>query len=297
MNGLGFPLLPEITDALLEQCSSSDDYRPILFELYKHVGLLSIAFAQISPESQGLRALPPLEFSILIGLLTRCSRLMLSTLRLTSEGRHGETTALIDRCIFESSVILRWLCCTELSDRFERYVGHGLKSELALKALIEETIRTRGGVPWAIEKRMIESIARYVDASGFDEKQVAQSKRLPDLASMIRAIGRDPIDYVVGQRLASHAVHGTWPDLFTHYLEQADGRLVPCDNASSSMTANEFMSISLHVLNALDAFCEYVVLQPDARIELATRITSARSQLLSIYDLIAKGDFDPEPTF
>ena len=97
------PEPPDITDNDLQKCRETGDYCPVLFEWYKYVGGLCITFANLQRESPALRNVPEIEYSIVIGLITRCARLMLSNVHLSCDGKFGETTAIIDRCIFDVS--------------------------------------------------------------------------------------------------------------------------------------------------------------------------------------------------
>src|SRR6266480_119580 len=66
--------------------------------------------AHIQRSTLAFRHIPSQHYHVLVGLLNRCARLMLSNIALSHEGKFGETTAIIDRCIFETAVKLTWLC-------------------------------------------------------------------------------------------------------------------------------------------------------------------------------------------
>ncbi len=48
METMNIPLPPEFSDELLQKCSDSGDYCPVMFEWYKYVGHLAIHFSCIS---------------------------------------------------------------------------------------------------------------------------------------------------------------------------------------------------------------------------------------------------------
>ena len=98
-----FPDAPKITEADLQRCRETGDYCPVLFEWYKFVGGLAVTFSFIQIDSPALRRVDRQEYSILTRLIHRCARLMLSNMALSHEGKFGETTAIVDRCIYESS--------------------------------------------------------------------------------------------------------------------------------------------------------------------------------------------------
>jgi hypothetical protein len=87
---------------------------------------------------------------------------------------------------------------------------------------------------------------------------VAASKKLPDVANMIDDIGRDRLMYLVGQRIGSHHVHGTWPSLVMHYLEKDnDGQYAPRDHDCET-NVNQFVFTPLVVISAARAFSAFV---------------------------------------
>jgi hypothetical protein len=269
-----FPDPPTFTDEQMDACRRSGDFCPVLFEWYKYTGMIANLIASIQLDSPAAKPVPKPHFAVLIGLLNRCSRLMLANVALSHGGLHGETTALVDRCIFESTIKVLWLCMQNSTEAFERYIGEGLKTELALKNEIDVRVASRGGKQLPIEARMLGSIARYVAASGLTEAAIAMTKKLPDLASMLDALGRDRLAYVVGQKIGSHHVHGTWPSLLLHYLEWDEaGNFHPRDhNAPTHM--NQYVFIPLMVLGAAKAFCNWLM------------DTSEESTLVSLLDAI-----------
>ncbi len=104
-----------------------------------------------------------------------------------------------------------------------RYLSDGLKSDLELRALIEENISKRDGVPLPIESRMLGSIEKCISASGLAIEEIKAAKKIPPLSERLKTVGGTPLQYVVQMRMASHAVHGTWTGLLSQYLETDDG--------------------------------------------------------------------------
>jgi len=282
---------PTISEEEMQRCRESGDFRPVLFEWYKFVGSVCVTFSCIRPDSPALNEIPEREYTILIGLLNRCSRLMLANVALSHEGKFGETTSIVDRCIFESCVLLTWLCRTQGIDRFDRYIANGLKSDLELKEQILANIAGRNTPSLKIEKRMLESIDHYVNEAGISENQIASSKRLPDLASMISATGKSRLMYTVGQRLESHHVHGTWVSLRLHYLEKDEvGRLAPRDHDCPTHV-NQYIYIPNVVLDALSAFVEYVLPDDEYRVGVLVLFESVKDEVIKITEEVVADDF------
>jgi hypothetical protein len=82
---------------------------------------------------------------------------MLANIALSHEGKFGETTAIVDRCIFETAVKIVWLCEDPSQEKFDQYLAEGLKTDLEFKAQIESNIAARNGQAQPIETRMLRS--------------------------------------------------------------------------------------------------------------------------------------------
>lgn len=283
---------PKFTDEEWRICRESKDYCPILFEWYKFVGALCNFFASIRPDSPVVRPIDPIDYAVLIGLLNRCTRLMLSNVVLSHEGLFGETTALIDRCIFESCVKVTWLCENKSDDNFVRYLADGLKTELELKAKINANVQVRGGQVIEIEKRMLASIDRCIQSSGLSEVDIAAAKRLPDLASMIDGLGHDRIMYIVGQKIGSHHVHGTWPSLRMHYLEENDeGVLRPRDHDCTTHV-NQYVFVPMAVLNAMKSFVRFIFPNPEDAAPMEGLLESVEREIGEVNMEVVGSDFE-----
>ena len=285
-----FPSPPSFTAAEVDACRKSGDYCPILFEWYKYTGLIANTVASIDRRSSAAKPVHNSHYGALIGLLNRCSRLMLANVALSHEGLYGETTALIDRCIFESCVKVQWLCLQASDESFGRYIADGLKTELALKSEIETRIASRDGAVLPIERRMLESIGRCLSTSELTEGQITGAKKLPDLAAMLDVLGRDKLAYVVGQKIGSHHVHGTWPSLLFHYLERDDdGTFRPRDH-NVPTHVNQYVFIPFMVIGASKAFSVWLMNEPEAS-ALTGMLQSIEDELLSINREMVGGDF------
>jgi len=277
---------PSFSEDDMRRCQETGDYKPVLFEWYKFVGSLGFVVVNIQPDSPAFRPIPAQHYHVLMGLLNRCVRLMLSNVALSHQGKFGETTAIVDRCIFESAIKLIWLCRSDSPEEFTRYLATGLKTELELKASIERNIATRDGVTLPIEERMLASIANHIDASGLTEAEIASTSNLRDLAAMIQGLGHERLFYTVGQRIGSHHVHGTWSSLLFHYLEKHEFgnsyRFAPRGHDCPTHI-NQFMFVPLIVLHAMADYVRYTLEQDDAN-ALNGLFTSTEHEIMRIYN-------------
>lgn len=287
------PEPPAVTEKELNSCRASGDYCPIFFTWYRYVGLLCNLYASIKLNSPSLKKLKPLHYYTLIGLLNRCSRLMLANVALSHEGRFGETTAIIDRCIFESAIKVSWLCLKGNDESFTRYIASGLKTEVEFKKQIEKNIQNRGGTPLVIEARMLTSIDNYILSSKLSEAQIVSAKNMPDMASMLDNLGLGRLLYVIAQRLGSHHVHGTWPDLLTHYLEKDDnGSSFKLRDHDCPTHMNQYVFIPLMILEAMSSFILYVSLDHDVAKPFTERVDFIKNEILKIRSEAAGKDHE-----
>lgn len=284
------PEPPVITEEDLNKCRQSGDFCPVLFEWYKYVGALCNFCAYIQQDSPAIRSIPPIQYYILVGLLNRCFRLMLSNVALSHEGLFGETTNIIDRCIAESATKIAWLCHHRKDDCFNRLLSEGLKTELEFKKIIETEINDRGQ-PIQIEKKMLQSIQNHVNSSGLSESEIAESKKLPDMASMIDSLGYDRLMYIVIQRMGSHHIHGTWPSLRLHYLEEKEGVLRPRVHYCKTHV-NQYVFIPLLVLKAMKSFIEYIFKNKVYREAFQQVANSIEEEIMKINTEVVGADFE-----
>jgi hypothetical protein len=295
LSDLDFPKPPKFSEEELERCKATGQYEPVLFEWYKFVGSLVTIVSNIQYESPAFQGIPRQHFHVLIGLLNRCARLMLANVALSHEGRFGETTAIIDRCIFETAIKTIWLCTDRTDDKFTRYLADGLGSELALKGEIARNIVARSGRELKIETRMLASIARTLAAAGLDEARVQEIPRLPPLDQMVAAIGLEPSFYIAIQRMGSHHVHGTWPSLLFHYLEETHDHQFIARDHNSPTHVNQYLSVPLIVLQAMTAYNSYAFKEQEAN-AFNQLIESVEKELWQLHSEVARDDFTETKT-
>jgi hypothetical protein len=289
---MNIPQPPQITTEAMARCQDTGDYASVLFEWYKYVGILCAYYSSIRRESPALHPTSPLHYAVLAGLLNRCARLMYSNVVLSREGWFGETTAILDRCIFESALKVVWLCTRADGESFTRFIASGLKAELELKEKITDLISQRGGPQLEIEKRMLDSIQNYVNSSGLNKTEIRTAKDLPNLASMIDTIGQDRLLYIIGQKLGSHHVHGTWSSLITHYLEEKDGELRPGGHKYAT-DINQYVFVPLIVLQALRAFVKFICREQGSAEAWLKLFETVSEEIHQIHTKIAGHDFEP----
>jgi hypothetical protein len=251
------PVPPKFSSEYIAECKSKGDLRHILFEYYKYIARLSNAYGRIDYDSPAIRKIGNRDYIILVAMLQRFARLMLSNLTLGQNGKNLETIGIIDRSIVESAVKTCWLCTSPLADRFDRFIADGFKADIELKWQLKSIIENRGHA-LVIENRMIKSIEKRISNSGFTEAQLVAIKKLPDVASMIDFVFKDRVNYVIEYKIGSHFVHGSWNDLMANYIEEEDGVLSPRQE-SREFNDNQFLNVATLVVEALKRFSVYVV--------------------------------------
>jgi hypothetical protein len=285
---------PVFADELVEQCRQDRDFRPILFEWYKYVGVLCSRAACLAPDSPAFRKIPPVHYAVLIGLLNRCSRLMVANVRLSCTGRYGETTRLLDRSIAETSIKVQWLCHKDDPDCFQRYLADGLKKDLQLRRHIEDNIRKRGGDTLVIETRMLRSIQECINLSGLSEEDIGDAKPLHDFAAMCRDLDLGDLFYTAIQRMGSHAIHGTWSDLIFNYLrlDHSHG-FHPRDHEIETQDV-QYIVVPRLVCGAIASFLDYVAADPSELRDLISVLEGIEERLVEIQGLAWTSDFGKE---
>ena len=109
---------------------------------------------------------------------------------------------------------------------------------------------------------------------------------------MIDQLGHDRLTYVVGQRIGSHHVHGTWPSLRMHYLEEDNsGYWLPRDH-NCPTHVNQYVFVSFVVLAALDSFFTFVCQDASDLETFSNLLKSVRTEIQAINAEVVGKDFD-----
>jgi hypothetical protein len=276
---------PKFSDEEMQRCRDTGDYKPVMFEWYKFVGSLCVIVAHIRPDSPAYRAIPPQHYYVLAGLLNRCARLMLSNVALSHEGKFGETTAIVDRCIFESAIKIIWLSHNASQEEFTRYFADSLRTELEFRDRIEADIAEDGGTVSRLQARMLKSIDRHIAASGLAPDEIRAAKKQRDLATMINDLGLDRLLYISAQKIGSHHIHGTWSALLIHYLEESNdaaGFAFAPSPGPYDTHINQFMFIPVFVLHAMGTFVRYALTDAEAQV-ISGLFESTEQEIMRIY--------------
>lgn len=240
---------PTISDETYEKCRESGDFREILFEYYKYVAIICVICSQTVFESPALQ-ISRKKWTVLVGLLTRCQRIMAAHLEYFQDGRYGDVTFILDRCLLETCIKVRWISGDPAEIRLQRYFEDSLRTDKELLDEIKRNVVTRNNVELVFERRMLASIARNAKEAGINIADLAAMRRAPPLSAMMEEIGEDRFLYTVVGKIASHAVHGSWANLLHSYLdEDENGNLVPASTFPNSHI-NQYVINCLFVIDA-----------------------------------------------
>lgn len=289
MQTFALPPLPSFNEETWAEAKKTKDYRPILFDLYRYVGLVTLTCAEIHPSSADIRSIPELNRAVLAGLLCRCCRLMLASIKLSDEDRFGETLAILQRCIAESAFRVRWLCKKNDQTCFDQYLADGLRKEIDLRNLIRTNIERRGGETLPIEKRMMDSTGRMLEESGMTEVRVSSTKQMPKFNTICTDIGLGDL-YLAVQKLGSHSIHGNWPDVLMYYVSKQEDGIFALQDHNSPPHANQYLYPSLFVLSATKDYLDYIAGHKWTIDKLAPELLEVEQLLLKIASEQSVGD-------
>jgi hypothetical protein len=286
------PSPPPISESEWDDACRTKNFNPILFEMYKHVGIIGVTCIQLQPDSPDIRDLPPRHWALLISLLNRCCRLILSNIALSHDGLHAETLRILERCITESAINVLWLCRKDDPGLYDRFLADGTKNDLEMRNLIQQNIHERQGRSLVIEERMLRSIDRLVRSTGLTSEEIENTPRLPNFKQRLEALEFDEQHYLVFQKMGSHSIHGTWPDLLKYYLEwDEDKRFAPSDH-DARPHENQYIFICFLVLNAIRCFLKYIM-DPKFNVDdCFPQLKETHDLLRKINTSLCEGDFE-----
>lgn len=238
------------------------DITPKLLESFDHEGQFMEASADLMktvlPHLAAASGLVPKDApgwkgndAILMGMMVRLLKLSRSLYDQIIEERL-EIAWILTRCIYETSVRLRYLIQKNDPSEFDGFLLAGSESEVRLRSDIEKNIQERGGVMLPIEERMLASLQRHRDA-GFLEESF---RKWRDCRKLGQEIGLGDEAYRGGFQIPSLAVHGFASDLFRLHLEAVDSEhYIP----SAEWTRVRPQILTVNTLFLLSTISEYVV--------------------------------------
>lgn len=252
------PELPDVEEAK-SQIEHSGDHRPVLFEYYKFSGILANFVASIQFASQAVKHKDEKEWAVLKGLLNRISKLILINIKMSSDGFSGEGTLIIDRCIFESACKAQWLMSAKRGDEFRRYFADGLKQEIEFSEYVKSVADQLNRDLTEFEQTLVRRVNTTVAASGMTCDEVMSTPKIENLKAIAKSVGASDLTYMINMQLGSHAVHGTWPALLSHYLQRnTDGNFLARD-ADCETADVQYFSVTIKTLGTIKTWCDWAL--------------------------------------
>lgn len=214
----------DVSAKRLDSFTTEDDYNGLSVELLVEVGKYVVVASSVLPGDNGLW---DRNQAILGGHLVRLHKLISAMLDQICQHRR-EITFILARLAFECIVNARFLIqAAEDPEVFASYVRYSLKQEKRLHERINQNIERRGGKASPVETRMLNSIAKTLNASGETLDTVSTSRPKEwankNLYQRAETLGWEEL-YLGTFGGPSASVHGNWMDLLENHLEEHDGQ-------------------------------------------------------------------------
>ncbi|HVF11967.1 MAG TPA: DUF5677 domain-containing protein [Actinomycetota bacterium] len=212
------PFQPDFDD--LSSASSEHPFMGASVELLKEAGHLTILAGGALPAEHDR------DEAILCGLVIRISKLSVALVAETCELR-GEQQLTLTRQILEFLSTLNYLLEESSIDAFDAYVKDSLVAEREFLRAVQRAADQRGE-EWPIETRMMESIHRTATAANIADVEAIPGRGAIGWPSIEIRLARLGAQTYGAYRMGSHAIHGTWSDLYFNHLQlREDGTFDP----------------------------------------------------------------------
>lgn len=266
----------------IEHETDDDKVNGIVFELYKEAACVVNAAGHLFTEASSAKGGWPRNQAICAGLLIRIMKFMVVVTQLSAEGNRSEVVIALTRCIMESAVNLEFLVHMNEDRFYDQFVKLSLGPERELYDLIQRNVCSRNGQRWPIEERMLKRIEDLCLRSGVKIEDV--DRKSGDWGGGVRerlkAINKED-QYVNLQRVPSHAIHGTWVDLYTSHLEYDNetGTYRP-KSRFSPLDARSLGPIAAIVLDAVRPYLDRFFSDIPDRMILRNRLDDVKRRTL-----------------
>lgn len=253
---------PHISEEIIDRCISRNDYKEYLYETLKFLGVFISKVSCIDPIKSEVPNISEIRRTVFIGIINRISRLILSYIHLSEDGLFGETASIIERCLFESCLRLRWLIQDETDERVKIFICDSLKKDVEFKEYIESNEKALG-YRTSIGTKLCDQIQELLGSSFVEQNQIKKSPRMPSFDKMCKDLELDPIYYLLFQRQRSHSIHGSWTDLYLHYLRKDGNKgFVPRDH-DVRIKAEQFLVVIRVLIETMTVYLK--TLSTDAK--------------------------------
>lgn len=254
----------------------------LAFELYKEARAVVHVIACLLDDAAAKKGGWPRNQAICAGLMIRISKFMLVVTQLSATRNRADVVFALNRSIMESAINLEFLVSTNEDKFFDQFVEFSLGPERELYDQIQANIAERSGQVLPIEKRMLDSINDVCQGSGVKIEEVNQ--KYGDwgggVKERLKALNKEK-QYVGVQRLPSHAVHGSWVDLYKHHLAyNANAGVFEPDTDFSLVDARVLAPIATLVLEAAKPYLERFFSTVPETTSLLQRITDLAERLM-----------------
>jgi hypothetical protein len=255
----------------------------VAFELYKEVVSVVNLTAHLLDEAASVKGGWPRNQAICAGLMIRIFKFMLVVTQLSADGNRAEVVTALNRSIMESAINLEFLVSANDDKYFDQFVKFSLGPERELYDIIQANVAARGGEVQPIEQRMLDSISDVCQASDVEIGEVNRKYRDwgGDVRQRLKFLNKET-RYVAMQRLPSHAVHGTWVDLYKNHLEHDSKNNVFNPDPTFSWVDERYLGpIAVFVLDATKPYLERFFLEiPESKL-LLERIDDLRNRIVT----------------
>ena len=237
----------------IRRFNNEDQFTALAVELLKEVAQITALLAcTYRLDNEGNPRKWKRNEAVVGGLMVRISKLQTAFLDQVCQNRM-EIANIIERSLAEGIFNLIYLLKNSSNELFNGYIEYSLKTEKELLNRITDNINSRG-YELPIETRMIRSIERVFDISGYPVEQVREKGRTPwgkSIFSRLKDIGMENM-YLVFMGLESHSVHGNWQDIIDNHLEYQDGEFSPkmswCHSRPQPIFAASILSVEVNRL-------------------------------------------------
>jgi hypothetical protein len=170
-------------------------------------------------------------------------------------------------------------------------VADGMAADLEFRSVVQSNIARSGGIPTAREARFLRAIGNSLRESGMSEQEIRAELRLPNIFQMFEQLGYGRAYYVAVQGMQSHAIHGTWSDLVSGYLDI--GETIRPRGTNNVPNAGQYGGIALAVLGALIDYVG-VLLTDEAAEHVQEGLRGVHEWVNTTYEEVCAYELEPE---
>ena len=283
---------PSFSQEDIDSYKRTDNWLPYLVKWFDYIRTENIIFSSIIYDCDVIVIKNQLHYMLITGSMRRIDQLLNAYIIQYNSQKYDVALDVLYRCAWEAICRTIWIISKNTEERFEYYICTSVKSDLDLKYIVEKNIKKRNGNSVEIEERILRSINKVINATGFSDEHFQRKYKYISFKDILA----DIYDVRNGQVynmycLSSHAIHNTFSEIYMHHIVD-NNNVLSLKNGYKSDPSSQIPVLSHCLLKLLLAFVNWSF-KDDFKTDIIDILEGMTSEYIEYVKKSLEGDWQP----